>query len=50
MAKLWDDFKFGVGLGMGLIVAYGVLRLVVLVIELVLSGVGSRGGGVKVLP
>lgn len=43
MAKAWEDFKFGVFLGMGLIVAYGVLRLILLIIELVLSGAGQRG-------
>ena len=45
MHKLWEDFKFGVGLGMGLIVAYGVLKLVLLIIELVMSGV--HGGPPK---
>ncbi len=43
MAKLWEDFKFGVGLGMGLIVAYGVLRLILLIIEIIASG-AKRGG------
>ncbi len=43
MGKLWEDFKFGVGLGMGLIVAYGVLKLILLIIELIMSGV--HGGG-----
>ncbi len=43
MGKLWEDFKFGVGLGMGLIVAYGVLKLILLIIALIMSGV--HGGG-----
>ncbi len=43
MAKLWEDFKFGVGFGMGLIVAYGVLRLILLIVELVLSGAHQQG-------
>lgn len=44
MRKLWEDFKFGLGIGMGLIVAYGVLKLILLIIELVMSGVNHRGG------
>lgn len=42
MAKAWEDFKFGVFLGMGLIVAYGVLKLILLIIEMVLSGAGQH--------
>lgn len=38
MRKLWEDFKFGLGLGMGLIVAYGLLRLIVWVLGMLLSG------------
>ncbi len=38
MAKLWEDFKFGVGVGMGLIVAYGVLKLILIVVGIVMSG------------
>ncbi len=43
MAKLWEDFKFGVGLGMGLIVAYGVLKLILFILELIMSGVQHGG-------
>lgn len=45
MRKLWEDFKFGVGLGMGLIVAYGVLKLILLIVEMVLSGAARHQGG-----
>lgn len=47
MRKAWEDFKFGVFLGMGLIVAYGVLRLLLLVIGLVLSGAQHSDGGLR---
>lgn len=43
MRKLWEDFKFGLGFGMGLIVAYGVLKLFLLIIEFVLAGAGHPG-------
>jgi len=36
----WEQFKFGVFFGMGLIVAYGVLKLLVMIIGLILSGAG----------
>ena len=32
-AKLWEDFKFGLGFGMGLICAVGLLRLIVWLIN-----------------
>lgn len=38
----WEQFKFGVFFGMGLIVAYGVLRLILMIIELILSGAGHQ--------
>ncbi len=42
LAKMWNDFLFGVGLGMGLIVAYGVLKLILMILELILSGAGQH--------
>lgn len=41
MRKLWEDFKFGLGLGMGLLCAYGLLKLILLVINMV-AGAASR--------
>ncbi len=38
MAKFIEDIKFGIGLGIGLLIAYGVLRLVVWLLNMVLSG------------
>ncbi len=36
----WEQFKWGIFVGMGLIVAYGVLKLLVMIIGLILSGAG----------
>lgn len=43
MRKLWEDFKFGLGIGMGLICAYGILKLILLIIGIIASGVGNQG-------
>lgn len=40
MWKLWEDSKFGLGLGMGLIVAYGLLKLILMIVSVLVSGVG----------
>ena len=38
MAKLWEDFKFGLGFGIGFLCAYGLLRLVLWIINMIASG------------
>jgi len=38
----WEQFKFGVFMGMGLIVAYGVLQLILLILGIILSGAGQQ--------
>ncbi len=38
MAKFWEDIKFGCGFGIGLMLAYGVLRLIVWLLNMLLAG------------
>ncbi len=46
MRKLWEDFKFGLGFGMGLICAYGLLKLILLIINII-AGSAQRAGGLQ---
>ena len=46
MRKLWEDFKFGLGLGMGLICDYGLLRLILLIINII-AGSARQGSGMQ---
>lgn len=38
MAKFWADIKFGCAFGIGLILAFGVLRLILWLINMIASG------------
>lgn len=42
MHKLWEDFKFGLGFGMGLICAYGLLKLILFIINTI-AGAAHQG-------
>lgn len=38
----WETFKFGVFFGMGFIVAYGVLMLIIMLLNIILSGAAGH--------